>query len=190
MRLGRFGPLAQIGGNEEGKKPRYASLRPNQLLETITLEEALELFRLPRKVGEFEGLEMSVAIGRFGPYVRHGDKFISLGKDDDPYTIDAPRAIELIEAKRAWEAARIVRQFDESDQLKIVKGRWGLCVEFEGKAYRLPKDMDGTTTPFEELLAYAKTEQAKNNDAKKAKKTNVKRSATTSKTPRKKVVKK
>lgn len=190
VRLGRFGPLAQIGGNEEGKKPRYASLRPNQLLETITLEEALELFRLPRKVGEFEGLEMSVAIGRFGPYVRHGDKFISLGKDDDPYTIDAPRAIELIEAKRAWEAARIVRQFDESDQLKIVKGRWGLCVEFEGKAYRLPKDMDGTTTPFEELLAYAKTEQAKNNDAKKAKKTNVKRSATTSKTPRKKVVKK
>ena len=190
MRLGRFGPLAQIGGNEEGKKPRYASLRPNQLLETITLEEALELFRLPRKVGEFEGLEMSVAIGRFGPYVRHGDKFISLGKDDDPYTIEAARAIELIEAKRAWEAARIVRQFDESDQLKVVKGRWGLCVEFEGKVYRLPKDMDGTTISFEELLSYAKAEQAKNSESKKAKSTNAKRSAATSKTPRKKVVKK
>lgn len=195
VRLGRFGPLAQIGGNEEGKKPRYASLRSNQLLETISLEEALELFRLPRKVGEFEGQELSVAIGRFGPYVRYGDKFVSLGKDDDPYTIDQERAIALIEAKRAWEAARIVRTFDESDQLKVVKGRWGLCVEFEGKMYRLPKDMDGNAVPFADLLSYAKAEQEKSKESKKSKSPRTKSStastaAKTAKTPRKRVAKK
>ncbi len=160
-RLGRFGPLVQIGTNADGKKPRYASLRADQLLENISLEEALELFRLPRVVGEFEGKELVVAIGRFGPYVRHDGKFASLGKEDDPYTIDEARAIELIRARRAWEADRIVRVFEENPELKVVKGRWGLCVEFEGKMYRLPKDVDGTTVPFPELLAYAQGEQAK-----------------------------
>ena len=97
VRIGRFGPMAQIGeSNDENNKPKYASLRKDQRIDTITLEDALDLFKLPRVVGEFEEKDMTVAIGRFGPYIRHNGIFVSLKKEDDPMTIETDRAIELI----------------------------------------------------------------------------------------------
>src|SRR6185437_15993018 len=115
---GRFGPMAQIGSTSEieaGKieKSRFAKLRPNQRIETITFEEALDLFKLPRTLGEFEGETITVAIGRFGPYAKHKDVFVSLKKEDDPYTILLDRAIELIEEKRRVQAERIIKTFAE-----------------------------------------------------------------------------
>ena len=100
-RLGRFGPFVQIGTKDDPEKPRFASLRPNQRIDTVTLDEALALFQLPRQLGTLpNGQDVSVNIGRFGPYARYGDQFVSLKKDDDPYTVDLPRVIELIEAKQ------------------------------------------------------------------------------------------
>ncbi|MDE7133731.1 MAG: DNA topoisomerase I, partial [Rikenellaceae bacterium] len=114
-RVGRFGHMVQIGENDEDEKPRYASLRKDQLTSTITLEEALRLFDLPRKAGEYEGKEVVIGTGRFGPYVRFDSKFISLGKNDNPYTITLERAIELIEDKRKQEREKLIRSFEQDN---------------------------------------------------------------------------
>ena len=127
-RLGRFGPIVQIGEpseDENAEKPKYASLRRDQLLENISLEDALELFKLPRTVGTFEEKDITVAIGRFGPYIRHDNKFTSLTKEDDPYTVDNARAIELIEAKRKADAERFIKSFDENPDIQVLNGRYG-----------------------------------------------------------------
>jgi DNA topoisomerase I len=144
-RLGRFGPLVQIGesSDEEGaEKPRFASLLRDQLLEKITLEDALELFKLPREVGEYEDLPITVAIGRFGPYVKHDGKFASLTKEDDPYTIDKERAIELIEAKRKADAERFITVFDENPDIQVLNGRYGPYIKAGKKNVKIPKGTD------------------------------------------------
>ena len=141
-RMGRYGPIVQIGesGAEGEEKPRYASLLKGQHLETITLEEAMDLFRLPRNIGEFEGKEMIVAIGRFGPYVRHNSQFFSLVKGvDDPYTITSERAIELIRVKRERDSNRIIKTFKEEPDLQVLNGRWGPYISYRKNNYRLPK---------------------------------------------------
>ncbi|MCS6905586.1 MAG: type I DNA topoisomerase [Bacteroidia bacterium] len=138
-RLGKYGPLVQIGDSEDQDK-KFASLLPGQHLETITLEEALALFELPRKLGTFEDQEIVASIGRFGPYIRHGDKFISLGKELSPYTITQEQAIEVILAKRKADAEKVIRVF-EGTPFSLMKGRWGAYLSAEGNTIALPKAM-------------------------------------------------
>lgn len=157
-RLGRFGPIAQIGetSEEEGaEKPRFASLRHDQLLETITLEDALELFKLPRNVGEYEDKEITVAIGRFGPYVRHDGKFASLTKEDDPYSISRERAIELIEAKRKADAEKFIKVFDENPDVQVLNGRYGPYIKVGKKNVKIPKGTEPASLTLEQCLELA-----------------------------------
>jgi len=150
VKIGRFGPIAQIGEASDEEKPRFASLLKGQSLETISLEEALDLFRLPRTVGEFEGEELVVGIGRYGPYVRHKSKFFSLAKNDDPLTIEQDRAIEIIVEKRTQEQNRNIKQFDEEPGLFILNGRYGPYISFQKKNYRIPKNKNPEELSLEE----------------------------------------
>ncbi|MBP5708473.1 MAG: type I DNA topoisomerase [Bacteroidales bacterium] len=140
VKVGRFGPVAQIGSNEDGKKARYASLNKNQLIETITLDEALKLFDLPRNLGEYEGKEVVVGTGKFGPYVRHNNKFVSLKKGvDDPYTITLERAVELIKEKMDNDSKKMIHDFDD---VKVLNGRFGPYITKDKINYKIPKDCD------------------------------------------------
>ena len=141
-RIGRYGPMVEIEG-KEGEKPRYASLKRGQLIEAITLDEALELFALPRTVGQLDGEDVVIGIGRFGAYVRVGKMFASLGKGDDPYTISCERAVELIKAQQEQKelAAKPLKTFDEDADLVIKNGRYGAYIAYKGKNYRLPKSV-------------------------------------------------
>lgn len=142
VRIGRFGPIAQLGVAEGEEKPQYASLLKGQLIETITLDDALQLFELPRTVGEYEGKTVVAAIGRFGPYVRHDSKFVSLKKGiDDPYTVTIERAIELIEEKRKKDSEKEIKVF-EKEGVEVLNGRFGPYIAFEGNNYKIPKDVD------------------------------------------------
>lgn len=151
-RIGRFGPMVQIGQADEEEKPQFAGLRKDQSLETITLEEALDLFKLPRTIGQYEGKDMVAAVGRFGPYIRHDGKFYSLPKTDDPLTVEADRAKEVIEEKRESDRQKIIREFSENDDIKILKGRWGAYLAAGGKNYRLPKSKDPQDFTLEDCL--------------------------------------
>jgi DNA topoisomerase-1 len=139
VKIGRFGPIAQIGEASDEEKPRFASLLKGQSLETITLEQALDLFRLPRTVGQFEDEELVIGVGKYGPYVRHKSKFYSLAKTDDPFTIEPERAIEIIIEKRAMDENKNIKQFDEEPGLLILNGRYGPYISFNKKNYRIPK---------------------------------------------------
>ncbi len=154
VKIGRFGPLAQLGeANEEGgEKPQFSSLRAGQILETITLEETLDLFKLPRELGNFEEKKITVAIGRFGPYVRHDNKFVSLGKNDDPYEIKRDRAIELIEAKREKDKNAVIHVFKEEPDLRVLNGRWGPYISYKKKNYKIPKKTDVEKLTLEDCL--------------------------------------
>ncbi len=151
-RIGRFGPLVQITGETEEEKPQFAKLRPGQRLETITLEEALDLFKMPRNIGNYEEEDVTISIGRFGPYARHNGIFVSLAKTDDPYTIEIDRAIELIEAKRKTDRERIIRIFDERPDVKLLNGRWGPYLVANELNYKLPKDKDPNVLSLQDCL--------------------------------------
>jgi DNA topoisomerase I len=138
-RIGRFGPMAQIGESNEEEKPTFAGLMKNQSIDSITLSEALELFKLPRKVGLFEDKEIVAAIGRFGPYLRHDSKFVSLPKTDDPHTVDLDRAIEIIKDKREAEIKKIIKKFDKEPDVIVLIGRWGPYISFKGENLKIPK---------------------------------------------------
>ena len=203
-RLGRYGALVQIGeaDEEKGIKPRFASLRKGQLIENITLEEALDLFKLPREVGLFEEKPMVVAIGRFGPYVRHDSKFYSLKKEDDPYTIDDQRAMEVIEGKRKADAEKLIKEFPENPEAKVLNGRWGPYIAFGKLNIKIPKDREPSSVTLEEILVWSegvtakpsrwgrKAPAAKVPAAKKApaKKSATKKSAAKKKAPAKKAI--
>ncbi len=159
VRIGRFGPFVQIGEpaeNEGDEKPRYASLRSGQMIETISLEEALELFKLPKKVGVFEDLEMTVAIGKFGPYIRHNASFYSLPKEIDPHVVTEEQAIIIIEEKRKKDAGKLIKAFDENPDARIENGRWGPYIKFGKLNIKIPKDKEPETITYEEVLALAK----------------------------------
>ncbi|MFM8950127.1 MAG: DNA topoisomerase, partial [Bacteroidota bacterium] len=197
-RIGKFGPIVQIKGDKDDESPRYSKLRSGQRLETISLEEALELFKMPRHLGEFEGKDMVVAIGKFGPYVRHESLFVSIPKTDDPYTIGSERAVELILAKRKSDAEKIIKTFKEDPDLKVLKGRWGPYVAWGKKNIKIPKGVEPSSLTFkdcEELdlkqngpakagKSAATSVTAKKKSAAAAKKTAAK---TASKAPAKKV---
>lgn len=169
VRIGRYGPIAQIGESSDEEKPRYASLLKSQLIETITLEEALKLFALPRTLGEFEAKPVTVAIGRFGPYVRHDNKFVSLRKDQDPMTIALPEAIELIEAKRKSDLEKILRTFSEDPELQVLRGRYNRpYVRYKGSNYALPKEFDYKKASLAEIMGVVESEVAKAGEGKRA----------------------
>ena len=158
VRLGRFGPFAQIGSKEDDDKPRFASLRTGQSIATISLDEALALFTLPRDLGvNAEGEAISVSIGRFGPYVKYGKSYVSLAKTDDPYTVSLERALELIEAKKLAEANRVIQVF--SSGIQVLNGRYGPYITDGEKNARIPKDSDPknlSELECRELLSKAK----------------------------------
>ena len=155
-RIGRFGALIQIGeSGDDNDKPRFASLRANQRLESITLEDALELFKLPRIVGEYEGKEMQVNIGRFGPYIRHNSAFYSLKKEDDPMTITEARAIELIEAKRKADREKVILTFKENPSVQVLNGRWGPYIAIDKNNYKIPKGTEPSKLTLKDCLDIA-----------------------------------
>ena len=156
VRIGRFGPMAQLGeGNDENNKPKFAGLRKDQRIDTITFEEAMDLFKLPRVVGEFEDKEMVVAIGRFGPYVRHNSIFVSLKKEDDPLTISSDRTIEVILAKRQAEIDKYIKSFPENPAVQLLYGRWGPYLVIDGNNFKLPKGIDPLALTLQDCLAIA-----------------------------------
>ena len=139
VKIGRFGPVVQIGSAEDQEKPKFAQLPSDKSIETITLEEALELFKLPREVGEFEGLTVTIGSGRFGPYVLHNKKYVSIPKGEDPMGITLDRAIELITEKRESEQKRHIKSFYEDEKMEIMNGKYGPYIAYDGKNYRIPK---------------------------------------------------
>lgn len=191
-RIGRYGPLVQkkMEGDEEDK-PEFAKLRSNQRLETITLEEALDLFKMPRDLGTYEEKEVAIGIGRFGPYVRHGSAFVSIPKTDDPYTIELDRAIELIEAKKKADREKTIRIFEEDENVKILKGRWGPYISFNKKNVRIPKDVDPEKLTFQDCVEMAeKAPDKKRGASAAAKKAPAKKTAAKKKTTKKKTARK
>ena len=141
VKIGRFGPVVQIGSAEDDEKPKFSQLPSDKSMETITLEEALELFKLPRTLGEFEGGSVVIGAGRFGPYILHKKKYVSLPQSEDPMAITLERAIELINEKRQQEQQRHIKTFDEEPKLEIMNGRYGPYIAYDGKNYRIAKNL-------------------------------------------------
>jgi len=172
VRMGRYGPYVIIGTAEDEEKPQFYGLQPGQRLDAITLEEALELTKLPRELGESpDGLAITANVGRFGPYVKYGTKFVSLKKEDDPYTVTLERALELVEEKKKADAEREIKLFDETD-IKVLKGRYGPYVTDGKKNARVPKEREPESLTLEEcveLLAKAKPRPKRKRVAKKKK---------------------
>jgi DNA topoisomerase I len=153
VRIGRFGPMAQIGEAEDEEKPRFAPIPKNKRLETITLEEALELFKLPRSLGQYEEKEVTAATGRFGPFVKHNNQYFSLKKDlDDPMSIKLERAIEIIEEKRKREKEKVIKKFEEDPQLQVLNGRWGPYISYKENNYKIPKDKNPEALSLNDCL--------------------------------------
>ena len=192
VRMGRYGPFVQIGTKDDEEKPKFAGLRPGQKMNDITLEEAFELFKLPRDLGKTsDDLPVSASVGRFGPYVRYGDKYVSLRGDDDPYTIELPRALELIEAKKIEDANRIIQDF-EDEGIQVLNGRYGPYVTDKAKNARVPKDREPKSLTLEECKELLAAAPVRGRRGKK-KKTNAKNAAakkTTKKKPAKKKTRK
>ncbi|HYF68564.1 MAG TPA: type I DNA topoisomerase [Ohtaekwangia sp.] len=157
-KLGKFGAYVQIGENPDdngGEKPKFASLRPGQFIENITMEDAMELFKMPRNMGDFEEKPVVVNIGRFGPYVLHDKKFVSIPKGEDPYEITAERAVELIEAKRISDANKLIKAFDQDPDMQVLNGRFGPYIKAGKKNVKIPKDKEPKSLTYEECVALA-----------------------------------
>ena len=144
VKIGKYGPVAQIGTAEDEEKPRFAQLQKEHSLETITLEEALNLFKLPRTLGELDGQEISVGTGRFGPYVRYDKMFVSIPKSMDPLSITLDEAKALIREKQDAAAKRVIKTFDENPDLQILNGKYGPYIAYEGKNYKIPDTIDAS----------------------------------------------
>ena len=152
VKIGRYGPVAQIGLQEDEEKPLFAPLRKEFSLETITLEEALELFKLPRTLGEWEGKAIHVGVGRFGPYVRYDNQFVSIPKDKDPLEVTFEEAQELIQAKRDADAKKLIREFAEEPELKVLNGRFGPYISYKKSNYKIPKDVEAQDLDVEACM--------------------------------------
>jgi len=168
VKLGRFGPVVQIGETESEEKPKFAGLNKGQSIETLNLEQALELFNFPRNLGEFENADMIVAVGRFGPYIKHNNQFYSLTKQDDPTAIDRERAVEIIENKRKQDKEKIIRQFPENENVLVLNGRWGAYISVSKSNFKIPKGTDPAGLSLEECLKIAEA-QEKGGKKKKSK---------------------
>lgn len=160
-RLGKYGPIVQLGDNEEVEKPQFASLKKGQFIDSISIEEALDLFKLPREVGEFEDKMIVAAVGRFGPYLRHASTFYSLGKGDDPLSIDLDRAIEVIQAKREAEANKMIKTFAENPDIQVLNGRFGPYIKVGKQNVKIPKGKNPEELTLEECLSLAAEQPTK-----------------------------
>ena len=167
VKIGRFGPIVQIGTSADEEKPRFAQMKPGQTMETISLEEALELFSLPRVPGEFEGKSVTIGAGRFGPYIKHNDVYVSIPKGTDPLAITLEEAVELILAKRKAEAERIIKTFDAEPELQVLNGRFGPYIAYKGSNYKLPKSVVPAELTLEACLEIVTQQQ--NSDSAPAK---------------------
>ncbi len=166
-KIGRYGPIVQIGDSQDEEKPRFAGMNKDQSIETITLEEALDLFKLPRTVGTYENEEIIAAIGRFGPYVRHAGKFYSLEKTDDPTSVSEARAIELIENKRKKDREKTIKTFNEDKTLQVLKGRYGAYISKGKKNYRIPKGKDPASLTYNDCIEIIEASDKKKGGRKK-----------------------
>ncbi len=153
VKIGRFGPLVQLGSSDGGDKPHFAPLQKNQSVSTITLEEALKLFELPRVLGDFEGGEVSVGVGRFGPYVKHDGKYVSIPKEQSPQTITLEEAVKLIEEKRSSEAKKVLISFPEDPDMEVLNGRYGVYISYKKQNYKIPKGTDTSSLTYEDCKA-------------------------------------
>ena len=159
VRVGRYGPMVQKGSADDEEKPKYASLLAGMNVDSIELEEALELFALPRTVGKYEDKVVVIGVGRFGPYVRHDGKFVSLKKTDDPLSITLERAIELIQDKREADKKKLIKEFSENEDIKIIKDRWGRpCIKYKTKYYRLDKNVKPEKLSLDDCLKIVEVE--------------------------------
>ena len=152
VKIGRFGPVAQIGDTDSDEKPKFAGLKKEQSIETITLDEVLDLFAFPRILGEYEDAEIQVAIGRFGPYIKHNSTFYSLSKLDDPALVTFQRAVEIIESKRKADLDNIVSTYPENEDLKVLKGRFGIYITLNKQNYKIPKTYDPTNLSYQDCM--------------------------------------
>jgi DNA topoisomerase-1 len=159
VKLGRFGPVVQIGETESEEKPRFAGLSKGQSIETLTLDQALELFSFPRNLGIYEDDEMTVAVGRFGPYIKHKNQYYSLTKHDDPAMIGHERAVEVIELKRRQDKEKIIKQFPENTNVVVLNGRFGPYISISKSNYKIPKGTDPAGLRLEECLKIAEIQE-------------------------------
>ncbi|MBO4722830.1 MAG: type I DNA topoisomerase [Muribaculaceae bacterium] len=158
VKIGRYGPLVQLGSTDDKEKPRFASLQKEQSVATITLEEALKLFEMPRTLGTFEGKEVVVAIGKYGPYLKHDGKFVSVPKEMSPYSITLDDAAELIKEKRVTEAKKVLMTFDEEPELQVMNGRFGAYIVYKKVNYKIPKKYDTSKLTLEDCRAIVNDE--------------------------------
>ncbi len=163
VKIGRFGPVVQIGSADDSEKPRFAQLPADKSMETITLDEALELFKLPREIGEYDGSKVVIGAGRFGPYVLHNKQYVSIPKGTDPLAITLDEAITLIDDRRKQEAQKHLKAFAEDPDMEILNGRYGPYIAYKGKNYRLPKNMHekAAELSFEECMKVIEATPAK-----------------------------
>jgi DNA topoisomerase-1 len=199
-RIGRFGPMVQIGDEQtDGEKPQFASLQKDQSIGNITLDQALELFKLPRLLGEFEEAPVKANVGRFGPYIQHGKIFASIPKEENPISITYERAIEIILEKREADANKLIKSFPERDDVQLLNGRWGAYLKIGKDNFKLPKGTEAENLSLDECLVIAENTPTKSkrggaakNATKKVepKKVTAKKSPAKKAAPKKKVVKK
>ena len=159
VKIGRFGPIVQIGSASDEEKPRFAQMKPGQTLETITLEEALGLFSLPRTLGEYEGATVTIGAGRFGPYIKHGNAYVTLPKTHDPLTVTLEEATALIEEKQKAEAQRVIKKFEAEPELQVLNGRFGPYIAYKGSNYKLPKNVTPAELSLEECMEIVNKQQ-------------------------------
>jgi len=169
VKIGRFGPVVQVGTADDEEKPRFAQLKKEQSMETITLEEALDLFRLPRTLGDYEGDTVVIGTGRYGNYVLYKKKFVSIPANIDPLAMTMEDAVELINDKKKSEAARHLRTFDEDPDLEVMNGRFGIYLAYKGNNYRLSKvnQERSQTLSYEECMAIIKEQDEKSKNTEK-----------------------
>jgi DNA topoisomerase-1 len=162
--------MVQVGDAEDEQKPRFAGLKKGQSIETITLEEAMDLFKLPRTLGQFEESEVVVASGRFGPYVKHKSQFYTLPKGDDPLQVGLPRAIEVIQTKRQSDSQKVLHEFRDGEQIiSILNGRYGAYIFYNKENYRIPKGKDPKSMTLSDVKAIISNSEPTRSKAKKKK---------------------
>lgn len=161
VKIGRFGPMAQIGSTDDEDKPSFAGLQKNQSISTITLEEALKLFELPRTLGDFEDKTVSVGVGRFGPYIRHNSKFVSLPKGYDPYAVTLEEAIPLILDKREKDSQKLIKSFEEDGELQVLNGRFGPYISYKKSNFKIPKGQEADKLSFDDCMKIVSSAEVK-----------------------------
>ena len=167
VKIGRYGPIVQIGSADDEEKPRFAQMKKGQTIENITLDEALELFRLPRTLGEYEGCTVSVGTGRYGPYIRHDKFYVSLNGVADPLTITLEEAVRMIQNKHESESKKVLKAFPDNPDMEIMNGRYGAYIAYQGSNYKIPKNVDPTTLTEKECQDIIKRQIEKTGSAPK-----------------------